>query len=89
MRSDIGQFNVLNGKLTVWVNSSRMMNGSTIITVPDFDIPEKTKKVILEDAGTDASITVPLTEFKSVKNTTSGEFEIPWNSWYKKYKPIF
>lgn len=89
MRSDIGQYNVITKKLTVWVNSSRLMNGETILRVPDFELPDDVKKIVLEDAGTDASFPVPLDVFKEVKNEISEHYEIPWNEWYKKYRVPF
>lgn len=87
MRSDIGQYDIVNKKMQIWVNSSRLVNAETMLTIPEFDVPKDVKKVELRDAGTDQVLQVPLDVFNSSLQK-DGTHKFEWSEWFKKYRRL-
>lgn len=85
MRSDVGQYNLVTKTMQLWINSARLVNGATHITIPAFDVPKDVKKVEIKDAGNNSTLVVPVKTFLSSKQE-NGSFSFEYSDWSKKYR---
>lgn len=81
---DLGEYNVITGKLTVWFSRAYLKNEDKELTIKDFDIPKDCKKVELVDLGSNEQLAVPLSEFKRSHKKNIG-YIFNYEDWKKRY----